>query len=410
MTENERIRSNNPAAIPIEHIDYVLPEDCIARFPIEKRDESKLLVYHQHQIHDTRFTELATHLPGNCLLIFNNTKVVQARLLFNTNEGFQVELFCLEPDRSYADVTSAMLQTKNVKWTCMVGNLKRWKQEQLTLDVAGTLLKAEKLNKENGVISVLFSWSDPTLSFAEILDRAGVLPIPPYLKRETEAIDKERYQTIYAQEKGSVAAPTAGLHFTEFVFEKLRSKNVTSGYVTLHVGAGTFKPVKSATIGDHVMHAEWIEVEKEVLSQLTTAQPVIAVGTTSLRTIETLYWMGVKAFLNPDATIMELEISQWDAYHLPNHIDKHTSITALLNWLLKMGSGKLICKTSLLIAPPYHLKIAKGIITNFHQPKSTLLLIISAIVGEEWRRIYDYALHHNFRFLSYGDSSLLMAE
>lgn len=410
MTKNEHEGLNDPTGITIDCIDYLLPEDRIAKFPGEKRDASKLLIYSQKQICETQFTELPSYLPDNSLLIFNNTKVVQARLLFHTSEGFQVEVFCLEPDESYADVTSAMVQTGEVKWNCMVGNLKRWKQHQLTLTMPGVQLCAEKGKHENGVVSVLFTWNDKTLSFAEILDRSGVLPIPPYLKRETTAIDKERYQTIYASEKGSVAAPTAGLHFTEPVFEKLSEKNIAHTYVTLHVGAGTFKPVKSTTIGEHLMHSEWIEVETETITCLLTDQPVIAVGTTSLRTLETLYWMGVKATLNPDAGLKELEITQWDAYHLPDDIDKKTSLTALLNWVRKQGAGKLICKTSLMIAPPYRLKIAKGIITNFHQPKSTLLLIISAIVGQEWRRIYDYALSHNFRFLSYGDSSLLMAD
>ncbi len=400
-----------PTHTKIEFYDYYLPDDRIAKFPLAQRDTSKLLVYNNKTICETVFKNLAQELPEACTLVVNNTRVVQARLLFKTQEHQSVEVFCLEPHSDYGDVSMAMLQTAQVKWRCLIGNLRKWKKEEtLMLHQEDFTLSVKQLESHEGDYVVLFSWTDAGLTFAEVLDKAGILPIPPYLKRETQLSDTERYQTIYANQKGSVAAPTAGLHFTDAVFFTLEQKRIKTANLTLHVGAGTFKPVKTETIGEHTMHAEWIEVTQASITQFINASLLIAVGTTSLRTLETLYWMGVKAIQIPDATLKELEIEQWDAYTLPQEIEASVSLNALLNWLQSTHQEKLICRTRLLIAPPYRLRLAKGIITNFHQPKSTLLLLISAVVGSNWKTIYEYALKNEFRFLSYGDSSLLMAD
>jgi S-adenosylmethionine:tRNA ribosyltransferase-isomerase len=299
----------------------------------------------------------------------------------------------------------------SVKWKCLVGNLKKWKDEFLVLNHEDIELKSKILEKTESYVNIEFHWNNIEFSFAEVLNRVGEIPIPPYLKRETTETDLKRYQTVYAQYKGSVAAPTAGLHFTEAILNELKSANIQQLQVTLHVGAGTFMPVKSEKIGDHIMHAEWIDVDIETIERVlkNCQSPIIPVGTTSFRTVETLYWMGLKAFLNPNSTIQQLEVKQWDAYQLSeNEILAEQSLESLLSWMKINNLKKLVCKTQILIAPPYQLKIAKGIITNFHQPKSTLLLLISAIVGNDWKTIYEYALQNNYRFLSYGDSSLLL--
>jgi S-adenosylmethionine:tRNA ribosyltransferase-isomerase len=343
--------------------------------------------------------------------VFNNTKVIQARLYFKTLTNAIIELFCLEPHDCYSDVDIAMASTGSVKWKCLVGNLRKWKEGQLVLMHHELELRAIIQEKKESHVNIEFNWNDETLSFAEVLSRVGEIPIPPYFKRKTTEADLDRYQTVYAQHKGSVAAPTAGLHFTDTILNEIKRANIQQLQVTLHVGAGTFMPVKSERIGDHIMHAEWIDVDFGTIeSLLKNCQfPFIPVGTTSFRTIESLYWMGLKAYLNPNATIQELEVKQWDAYQLNDKVILvEKSIESLLTWMTLNNLQKLVCKTQILIAPPYQLKMAKGIITNFHQPKSTLLLLISAIVGDNWKVIYNYALKNNFRFLSYGDSSLLL--
>jgi S-adenosylmethionine:tRNA ribosyltransferase-isomerase len=296
----------------------------------------------------------------------------------------------------------------------LIGRLDKWKEKTITIQTEGFALNAEIVKRNGNVFTVKFSWEPSDFSFAEILERVGQIPIPPYLKRESEAIDSSRYQTVYAAQQGSVAAPTAGLHFTEQIFEKLNAKNAIIDYVTLHVSAGTFAPVKSETLEGHDMHSEWIEVAAasivKILAQIADKQTnknVIAVGTTSLRTIESLYWMGVKANLNIDAAIHELEVKQWDAYELPQNLTATESLNGLLAWLSKNKIEKLICKTQILLVPSYELRIASALVTNFHQPNSTLLLLVAAMVGEDWKKIYDYALAHDFRFLSYGDGSIL---
>jgi len=403
---------NSPSHLNIADFNYDLPESHIPYFPAENREDAKLLVYKESKIESHSFKNILHQLPQNAVLVFNNTKVIQARLHFKTVTHQTIELFCLEPHDCYNDVAIAMATIGYVKWKCLVGNLRKWKDEFLVLNHEDIELKAKILEKTESHVNIEFSWNNQEFSFAEVLSRVGAIPIPPYLKREITETDLTRYQTVYAQHKGSVAAPTAGLHFTETILNELKNANIQQLQVTLHVGAGTFMPVKSEKIGDHIMHAEWMDVDLATIENLfnNSIHPIIPVGTTSFRTIESLYWMGLKAFLNPNSTIQHLAVKQWDAYQLSeNEISVEQSLESLLSWMKINNLKKLVCKTQILIAPPYQLKIAKGIITNFHQPKSTLLLLISAIVGDNWKDIYNYALRNNFHFLSYGDSSLLLS-
>ena len=404
----------HPKDISIFDYTYNLPDEKIAKYPLAERDSSKLLVFKNGQIETSIYKNLPSFLPENTTLVFNNTKVVEARLLFEKSTGSIIEIFCLEPDERYADITTAMLQKEKVFWKCLVGGAKKWKEAYLSKKIETTntsiTLEARIAEKRNDYFLIELSWSNADLSFAEILHAAGVIPLPPYLHRTAEDKDKETYQTIYAKHDGSVAAPTAGLHFTENLLAYLSKKNIHPLYVTLHVGAGTFKPVKAATMQEHEMHAEFIDVTKVSIEQLMNSQTIVATGTTSLRTIESLYWMGVKLIANLKLTNLKLEdiaIQQWDAYELPQDVDKQTALQALLNWMNTNNLDRIICKTQIIIAPGYTLKVADGLITNFHQPKSTLLLLIAAIVGDQWKEIYQYALANDFRFLSYGDGSLL---
>ncbi len=398
-----------PEKVLIKEYNYHLPEDRIAIHPLPERDKSKLLVYKSGKIDQHIYAELANCLPADSLLVFNNTKVMAVRLLFAKHTGSTIELFCLEPADDYPDVTTAMLQKGKVMWKCLVGGAKKWKEESLSCSKGDIVLTAKKIKQEKDYFVIEFNWNNTTLSFADVLQLFGTIPLPPYLNRPAEQEDTERYQTIYARYNGSVAAPTAGLHFTESLFEKLQAKGIDKDFVTLHVGAGTFKPVKTESIAEHDMHAEFIEVSTGLLNHLIACLPktVVAVGTTSLRTIESLYWMGVKIMGNENITPEEISISQWEAYQLPQDIAPADAIKALLGWMGKWQISKVITKTKILIAPGYQLRIAKGLITNFHQPQSTLLLLIAAIVGDDWKRIYEYALANDFRFLSYGDGSLL---
>lgn len=404
----------HPKKLFIKDFIYNLPEEKIAKYPLAERDESKLLIYKNGSITTDIYYNLEAHTPASSLLVFNNTKVVEARLLFKKSTGTVIELFCLEPGDQYPDITTAMLQKKKVTWKCLVGGAKKWKGEslimKLEIDEKIIELAAKKNDKLNDYFLIEFSWNDEQLSFAEILHFAGSTPLPPYLNRDAEEADKERYQTIYAKHDGSVAAPTAGLHFTERLFEKLSAKNSKTDFVTLHVGAGTFKPVKSETMQEHEMHTEFIEVRKDLIENLLMHldKTIIAVGTTSLRTMESLYWLGVKTIIDPDILLQELQVQQWDAYDLTNEeISAEKTLTALLQWMKKHDYETLITKTQIIIAPGYDLKIAHALITNFHQPQSTLLLLVAALVFDDWRKIYDYALANNFRFLSYGDGSLI---
>lgn len=400
----------NPADISILNFTYELPQEKIAQYPLANRDESKLLIWQNGQIREDRFKGITNYISPDSTLVFNTTRVVNARLHFSNSKQHDIELFCLGPDDTNQDPSQQMLKRGTVQWRCFVGNLKRWKEGALKLAKSGVSLEAEVTGKKNDYVIIKFSWSPSDLTFSEILEQFGEVPIPPYMNRQSEVGDKERYQTIYATNEGSVAAPTAGLHFTTAVLNELKKKSVTEITVTLHVGAGTFKPVKSETMLGHDMHAEWIDVNKETIKKLKEGnRKIIAVGTTSLRTIESLYWMGLKVLKFPTAGITDLEIKQWDAYNYESEgISLQQSLDALLNWMQKRNAESVVCHTQILIAPPYKLKVADGLITNFHQPQSTLLLLVASILGEKWKEVYNYALTHDFRFLSYGDSSLLL--
>ena len=385
----------------------------IAKFPLAKRDESKLLLYKDGQVSESVFKHIADYLPAGSLLVYNNTRVIQARLLFQKATGARIEVFCLEPAEPH-DYALIFQQTERCSWICLVGNLKKWKDGLLTKKVAiqgeEVILSAEKKESHGDSHRIEFTWNNPKYTFADLLDAAGVLPIPPYLHRETEKSDLVTYQTVYSKIKGSVAAPTAGLHFTPEVLADVDAHGIGREEVTLHVGAGTFKPVKSETIEGHEMHTEFISVRRSSIERIQkNLGKIIAVGTTSVRTLESLYYIGVKLASHPDATSEELVVNQWMPYEAENNrIPVAEALQHILDYLDRHQADKLVTATQIIIAPGYEFKIVRGIITNFHQPKSTLLLLISAFVKGNWRTIYDYALSHDFRFLSYGDSSLLL--
>jgi S-adenosylmethionine:tRNA ribosyltransferase-isomerase len=413
----------HPEKLSINDYTYTLPEERIARFPLHERDSSKLLVYKSGKIEQSTYSDISSFVPENSLLVFNNTKVVEARIFFQKPTGGVIEIFCLEPSDIYPDLTTAMLQKGKVQWKCLIGGASKWKHGQIlakTLphnladgaDKAVPCLYAKMVDRLPDCFMLELSWEPASLSFAEVLHTFGIIPIPPYLKRETTVEDSSTYQTIYAEHDGSVAAPTAGLHFTPAVFDSFKEKNIEHTFVTLHVGAGTFKPVKAERMQDHEMHAEFIDVDKATIKKLIDFHTgIFAVGTTSLRTLESLYWMGVKALMHPDANMHELEIHQWDVYGealQQMNVTLIDSMNALLQWMQKNSLEKILCKTQILIAPGYSFKVIKGLVTNFHQPQSTLLLLVAALIGEDWRKVYDYALDNDFRFLSYGDGSLLL--
>ena len=390
----------------IEDYNYPLDPHQIADFPLPQRDASKLLVYKDGYVADERFVALPDHLPSGTTLVLNNTRVIEARIHFQKSTGGVIELFCLQPQFP-TDISMAMQQTGKVQWRCLIGGASKWKpgqalQKDIRLDGQMIALKAIYISKEPEDFIVELSW-DIDLPFATILEAAGAIPLPPYIKRKAELTDAERYQTVFAAHKGSVAAPTAALHFSPQVFEKLAAKGILPQYVTLHVGAGTFKPVKTETIAAHHMHEEHFSVTADLLKALLTAKKIVAVGTTSLRTLESLYWIGIKL----SNQHIEFNLGQWEAYNLEDQLTYRESLQLLLNHLEKSGKTELQCRTSLLIRPEYKFRSAEALVTNFHQPKSTLLLLVAAFIGEDWRKVYEHALNHNFRFLSYGDSSLL---
>ena len=402
--------------IQIKDYNYDLPDERIAKFPLAERDSSKLLVYNKGEVSEDVFTSLPEYLPANSLMVFNNTRVIQARLHFRKDTGAMIEIFCLEPS-SPIDYQQNFASKEGCTWICLVGNLKKWKQGTLNrkLSVGGkevtfTARKGEE--HPGGSHYVTFSWDDRDVSFAEILDAVGELPIPPYLNRKTEESDKRTYQTVYSKVKGSVAAPTAGLHFTEKVLHAIDEAGITREELTLHVGAGTFKPVKSDEIEGHEMHSEYIVVKRQTIQRLIEhGGQAIAVGTTSVRTLESLYYIGVKLQDHPDLSEDELHIEQWMPYDYASKEQELPVVQALQNiddYLERQGLNALHTSTQIIIAPGYEYKIVKMMVTNFHQPQSTLLLLVSAFVHGDWRKIYDYALSHGFRFLSYGDSSLLI--
>ena len=404
----------DPKHIRISDFNYNLPDERIAKFPIAQRDHSKLLVYRHGEVSDDTFYHLPDYLPEGALMVFNNTKVIQARMHFRKETGALIEVFLLEP----ADPTDYELMfqlTSHCSWLCLIGNLKKWKEGTLKRDftIKGEQLTLTATRRQMVGNShwVDLEWNNANVTFAEILEEVGELPIPPYLNRNTEESDKTTYQTVYSKIKGSVAAPTAGLHFTEDVLHAIDEKGIDREEVTLHVGAGTFKPVKSEEIEGHEMHTEYICVRRETLEKLIAHDAkAIAVGTTSVRTLESLYYMGCRLAGNPDLSERELHIDQWEPYEerAGEEIQPLEALKHLLNWLDRHHLPALHSSTQIIIAPGYDYKIVKMLVTNFHQPQSTLLLLVSAFVKGDWLKIYDYALAHDFRFLSYGDSSLLI--
>lgn len=402
----------HPKNLSIAGFSYELPADRIAEYPLNPRDLSKLLIYKKGTISESRYSAISSHLPGNSLLVFNNTKVVEARLLFQKPTGGTIEVFCLEPHEQYSDISTALQQHGKVWWHCLVGGASKWKpgqvlQKRISSNGEEIDLEARYIEKKAGSFIIELSWQPAAMSFAELLHHAGAIPLPPYIKRKATATDSETYQTIYAKMDGSVAAPTAGLHFTENIFQQLRQKNISTAYVTLHVGAGTFKPVKAGILEDHEMHAEFMDVSATLIRELidNIDEPVIPVGTTSMRTIESLYWLGVKLANEEEVN----GLAQWEAYDHPiQDLPAKKALTRLLQWMEKNKMERLITKTQIIIAPAYKFRIAKGLITNFHQPQSTLLLLIAALMGNDWKKMYQYALENDFRFLSYGDGCLIL--
>lgn len=398
--------------IRIEDFSYPLPQERIAKYPLKHRDESKLLVYNKGEIEQDVFRNIASRLPQGALMVMNNTKVIRARIHFHKATGALIEVFLLEPQEP-ADYEQMFQAKGQCSWLCMVGNLKKWKEGalSLSLNIAGKAfdLRAERIGEVGVNHLVRFSWQDESVTFSEIIEQVGELPIPPYLNRKTEASDLVTYQTVYSKIKGSVAAPTAGLHFTESVLKDIDKRGIERQEITLHVGAGTFKPVKSEEIKDHEMHTEYISVHKETLEKLLQhGCRAIAVGTTSVRTLESLYYIGRKLLANPLLTEDELHVNQWEPYESQANVEPEKSIQAIVDYLTRNHINALHTSTQIIIAPGYDYKIVRMLVTNFHQPKSTLLLLVSAFVKGDWRRIYDFALEHDFRFLSYGDSSLLI--
>jgi S-adenosylmethionine:tRNA ribosyltransferase-isomerase len=402
--------------ISIADFSYELPSHAIAYYPLAERDASKLLIYESGVIAEDIYRNIADHLPAGALLVFNNTRVVEARIVFQKPTGGQIEVFCLEPPAEYGGMAAALSQTGRVRWKCLIGGVSKWKPGQVLVKALpdGVVLEARWVERSGDAFIIELSWTPAELPFAALLHRAGLIPLPPYIHRTVEAVDSERYQTVYARHEGSVAAPTAGLHFTDAIFDALEAKQIRRNFVTLHVGAGTFLPVKAATMGDHHMHIEFMVVEKgmivEVLETIRSGQPVIAVGTTSARTLESLYWLGKKVMADAGLATGELAVRQWEAYEgaTGGGPASVAVLAALLTWMERRGVDQLVTTTQLLITPGYRWRMVSGLVTNFHQPESTLLLLVASLIGSDWRKLYGYALEHGFRFLSYGDGCLLL--
>ncbi|HBL77799.1 MAG: S-adenosylmethionine tRNA ribosyltransferase [Bacteroidetes bacterium GWF2_42_66] len=402
----------NPGSISISDFNYPLPDEKIAKYPLPQRDQSKLLVWKNHSIEDRIFSELPDLLPTNSLLIFNNTKVIRARLLFEKETGARIEIFCLDPHEP-SDYQIAFQQTKTCTWKCMIGNLKKWKEgtlkKSIIIEGENVELCAEKISSDRQDNIIRFIWNNVHFEFSKIIEHAGILPIPPYLNRETEESDLQRYQTVYSKIKGSVAAPTAGLHFTEEVFQRIREKGYQTEELTLHVGAGTFQPVKSETIEAHRMHAEQIYIPQQLIERLLKHRgPRIAVGTTTIRTLESIYWLGTQITTGSVSDISNLKISQWEPYQGTKKIEVNESLQAILSFMKSRQTDHFSASTEIIIVPGYEFTIIDGMLTNFHQPQSTLLLLVSAFLGENWKTVYNHALQNNYRFLSYGDSNLYL--
>ena len=403
--------------ITIEDYNYPLPDERIAKYPLGERDASKLLVLKDNKIQSSYFKNIGDFLPKDSLLIFNETKVVRARLQFTKESGASIEIFCLEPITGNGDYQLAFSSNSPSEWKCLVGNSRRWKNDKLSLDInvrqqdnkttrQQAKLYAERIDKNDNYSVIRFSWEPSHLSFAEILEAAGEIPLPPYLHREAEASDRERYQTVFAKYEGSVAAPTAGLHFTNELIQNLKDNGIFFEEVTLHVGAGTFRPVSSETIGEHEMHSETIAVKKSCIENLikNCNKTIIPVGTTSMRTLESIYWIGLM-LMEEGLEERRLHLNQWFPYKERESLPSaEESLSTIVKYLETNNLSELHASTALMIAPSCNIKVAKALITNFHQPKSTLLLLVSALIGERWKDVYQYALDNDFRFLSYGDS------
>jgi S-adenosylmethionine:tRNA ribosyltransferase-isomerase len=393
----------------IKDYTYDLPAEKIANFPLKKRDESKLLIYSRGEIKDNIFYHLPEILPQNATLVFNDTRVIEARILFQKPTGGVIEIFCLEPHQESMEM--ALARKGTATWHCLIGGASKWKHGQLLkkdliIDNQQVTFSAAYIGKEADDFIIEFAWEPTDIPFIQLLHHAGNIPLPPYIKRKAEEIDSERYQTVFSHYEGSVAAPTAALHFTNEVLDGLRQRNINTEFVTLHVGAGTFKPVKTELVSEHQMHTEAFTVKRKTIEGLLAAETIIPVGTTSLRTLESLHWLGVKLYsgkLND-----EWQLGQWEAYELNNQLPFKESYQCILDWMEEKNVNEIHCHTSLLILPGYTFKVANALVTNFHQPQSTLLLLVAAFIGDDWKKIYDHALNKDYRFLSYGDSSLLI--
>jgi S-adenosylmethionine:tRNA ribosyltransferase-isomerase len=406
----------HPKDLSIEDYSYNLPEERIAAYPLEQRDSSRLLIYQQNKISEDSFRNIPQYLPESSMLVFNNTRVIKARIHFQKQTGAVIEIFCLEPFEPNHDYAVLFQQQEKMKWKCLIGGAGKWKQKVLEkkfkINEDDIMLRATLTERLPESYVVDLAWEPAQYSMAEIMEHAGETPLPPYIKRKAEESDTDRYQTIYSLYEGSVAAPTAGLHFTPEVFESLRKKSISTSYLTLHVSAGTFIPVKAALMQHHEMHAEWMEITKNFIQEIIHFYPgkIFCVGTTSLRAFESLYWMGIKILNDPSVKITELPVSQWEVYESPlvdTNVAAMDALQQLLEYLEKNEIEKLLISTQIIIAPGYQFKMIKGLVTNFHQPKSTLLLLVAALAGNKWKEIYEYALDENFRFLSYGDGCLI---
>lgn len=404
----------HPKDLSINDYTYDLPPEKIALYPVHPRDTSKLLICNKGDISEDIYRHLDAHLPQDATLVFNDTRVIKSRILFPKSTGAVIEIFCLEPYEQFPDYERLFQQTHTSLWKCMIGKAGKWRDKYLTreLEIEGqhATLHAELIKRLPDAYVVQFSWTPEQITLGEILSAAGVTPLPPYIKRKASDEDEKDYQTIYSIHNGSVAAPTAGLHFTQEMMNTFRKKHIPTLFTTLHVGAGTFKPVKSVTMEGHIMHEEWMNITVDFLRQLkeNLNRTVVSVGTTSTRTLESIFWMGNKILSNKSITAEELKITQWEVYETPDAGDPATAVGALLDWMREHDLSHILIETGIIIAPGYDFKIVKGLITNFHQPKSTLLLLVSALVGDDWRKVYNYALANNFRFLSYGDGCLLL--
>ena len=407
--------ATHPGNIGIEDYHYELPDERVAKFPLAERDESKLLVYQNGVISQSVFKNLPALLPPGSLLVFNNSRVVEARLHFQKESGGVIEIFALEPHEQYADIPTALNSKGSVLYKCLIGGASKWKHGMVLkkkIEHNGEVLtiQASIAGRRPDCFDIEFSWNPSEISFARVLHEAGKMPIPPYLHRDAEDIDSTRYQNVYASAEGSVAAPTAGLHFTPALLEQLGKVGMKKAFTTLHVGAGTFLPVKSKTMSGHEMHAEFIELDMSLIDALLENETVIPVGTTAMRTLESIYWMGVKAHHHSDINFKDLEIKQWEVYDewMARDCGRKNALMALKSRMQQSGLRNLVVRTQIFIAPGYRFGICKGLVTNFHQPGSTLLLLVAALIGEDWKRAYDFALQNDFRFLSYGDSNLLL--